>query len=74
MNRKREKIITSGDKEFAEYLVKWIAWSIQNPDKQAEVALVLIGQKGCGKGTLGKCLKRTEVKFSKLGPRLRLAG
>ena len=39
MNRKREKIITSCDKEFAEYLVKWIAWSIQNLDKHAEVAL-----------------------------------
>jgi energy-coupling factor transporter ATP-binding protein EcfA2 len=34
------------------------AWAIQNPGAQAEVALVLIGSKGAGKGTLVRCLQR----------------
>jgi hypothetical protein len=31
---------------------------VQHPDQQAEVALVLIGRKGVGKGTLIRCLQR----------------
>ena len=51
-------VIAGGNAEFAEYVLRWIAWAIQNPDQQAEVALVLIGEKGTGKGTLGRCLER----------------
>lgn len=53
-----EVALAGGNKEFADYIVRWIAWSIQNPDAQAEVALVLIGAKGAGKGTLVRCLQR----------------
>jgi hypothetical protein len=41
-----------------EYLLRWIAWSFQHPAERAEVALVLIGLKGVGKGTLAKVLQR----------------
>ena len=51
-------VIAGGDEVFADYVVKWIAWAIQHPDAQAEVALVLIGLKGVGKGTLVRCLQR----------------
>jgi Mesyanzhinovviridae DNA primase len=51
------EVVASGNREFAEYVVRWIAWAIQHPDRQAEVALVLIGAKGAGKGTLGRCLQ-----------------
>jgi hypothetical protein len=51
-------VIASGNREFADYVFRWIAWSIQNPGRQAEVALVLIGEKGAGKGTLGEVLSR----------------
>jgi hypothetical protein len=44
--------------EHWDYLLRWIAWSIQHPAEQAEVALVLIGAKGVGKGTLAKVLQR----------------
>src|SRR5262249_14446867 len=47
-----------GNTEFAEYVIRWIAWSVQNPAAQAEVALVLIGHKGAGKGTLVRALQR----------------
>jgi len=53
-----EEVIADGNAEYADYIIKWIAWSIQNPDKQAEVALVLIGAKGTGKGTLARCLQK----------------
>jgi hypothetical protein len=51
-----EEALAGGNEEFAEYIVRWIAWSIQNPAAPAEVALVLIGEKGAGKGTLVRCL------------------
>ncbi|WP_426410041.1 DUF5906 domain-containing protein [Bradyrhizobium ganzhouense] len=51
-------VVAKGNAEHAEYIIRWIAWSIQNPDRQAEVALVLIGEKGAGKGTLAECLRR----------------
>jgi hypothetical protein len=47
-----EKVLAGGNEEFAEYLIRWIAWSVQNPAAPAEVALVLIGEKGAGKGML----------------------
>jgi hypothetical protein len=52
-----EEVIAGGNKEFADYVIRWIAWSIQNPAAQAEVALVLIGPKGAGKGTLVRVLQ-----------------
>jgi hypothetical protein len=53
-----EVVLAGGNKEFANYVIRWIAWAIQNPAAQAEVALVLIGPKGTGKGTLVRCLQR----------------
>ena len=53
-----EEVLAGGNAEFAEYVIRWIAWSIQNPAAPAEVALVLIGEKGAGKGTLVRCLQR----------------
>lgn len=53
-----EEVIAGGNAEFAEYVVRWIAWSVQNPAAQAEVALVLIGHKGAGKGTLVRVLQK----------------
>ena len=53
-----EVVLAGDNKEFSDYIIRWIAWSIQNPAAQAEVALVLIGAKGAGKGTLVRCLQR----------------
>jgi hypothetical protein len=51
-----ENVIAGGNKEFGDYVICWNAWAVQHPDQQAEVALVLIGLKGVGKGTLVRCL------------------
>ena len=53
-----EIVLAGENAEFAVYLIRCIAWAIQNPDKQAEVAVVLIGAKGSGKGTLVRLLER----------------
>ena len=58
IRRHIEEVLAGGNAVFAEYVIQWIAWSVQNPAAQAEVALVLIGEKGAGKGTLVRCLQR----------------
>lgn len=47
-------VVCNGDDAIFRYVLRWMAWCIQNPAQQAEVALVLQGKKGTGKGTLGR--------------------
>ncbi len=51
-------VLCSGNKEHARYMARWIAWGVQNPIKQSEVALVLGGDKGTGKGKFLRLLCR----------------
>lgn len=51
-------VICSGDKRCFDYLINWLARLFQHPELQGEVAVVLRGGKGCGKGTLGNWLLR----------------
>jgi hypothetical protein len=48
--------LAASDKDVYRYIMNWLAWSVRHPDQQAEVALVFIGDRGTGKGTLGKAL------------------
>jgi hypothetical protein len=51
------RIICKRDKIKFKYLMKWLAWAVQNPDRHAEVAIVLMsGAEGSGKSTLGQVL------------------
>lgn len=52
------EVICSGNRSHARYLVRWIAWCLQNPTRPAEVAVVLRGRKGTGKGKLARLLCR----------------
>lgn len=52
------EVVCGGNAEHADYLTRWIAWSLQNPTKPAEVVIVLRGRKGTGKGVLGRLLCR----------------
>ena len=52
------EIICNGDAELYNYVIQWIAYTFQNPDKPAGSALVLRGEKGTGKSTLGHFLCR----------------
>lgn len=53
MRRHIEEVLAAGNKEHAEYIIKWCAWAVQNPATRAQVALVLKGGKGTGKGVFG---------------------
>jgi hypothetical protein len=48
------KIICRCDKAKFEYVIRWLAWLVQNPDKHPETVIVLKSRKqGTGKSTLG---------------------
>ena len=49
-------VLCDWDWECHEYVLDWIAYYLQTPWKPAEVAIVFKGDKGCGKGTLGRAL------------------
>jgi len=52
------EVICSGNAELDRYVMGWLALAVQKPGKRAEVALVLRGGKGVGKGILGNALCR----------------
>ena len=46
------QIICRRDKTKFKYLIRWLAWAVQNPDKHSEVVIVLKSRKqGTGKST-----------------------
>ena len=55
------KVLANGDKALAKYIIKWIAWTLQNPAQRAEVALVLRGQSGTGKDFWGACCVKSSA-------------
>lgn len=46
------EVICAGDAVCAEYLLNWMAFAIQHPERLGEVAVVLQGERGTGKGKL----------------------
>jgi hypothetical protein len=51
-------VICSSAADQYDYLIRWIARMLQHPAEQGEVAVILKGQEGVGKGTLAKPLMR----------------
>jgi hypothetical protein len=47
-------IVCSGIAERAEYVLNWLARLVQFPHLAGEVAIVMRGAKGCGKGIVGR--------------------
>ena len=50
------EIICDGDTECEEYLLNWMAYAIQHPDRKGEVAIVMKGERGTGKGKVAQLL------------------
>jgi hypothetical protein len=50
------EVLAARDDDVDAYIINWMAWAAQHPSEQAEVALVFIGDRGSGRGTLGKVL------------------
>lgn len=51
-------VVCNNSQQSFNYLMGWLAYGVQHPERQAEVAVVMRGGKGIGKGTLGKIMKR----------------
>lgn len=51
-------VICSGDAGNFDYLLNWLARLVQHPERQGEVAVVMRGGKGAGKGIFGRWLCR----------------
>jgi hypothetical protein len=52
------EVLAARDDDVDRYNFNWIAWAVQHADQQPEVALVFLGERGTGKGTLGKAMCR----------------
>ncbi len=50
------EVLVDGNKAHFEWVFDWIAFMFQHPEKVAEVAIAFRGEKGTGKGTLGRAL------------------
>jgi hypothetical protein len=50
--------VCNDNEEHYDFLLKWMARMFQFPGEQGEVAIVLCGIEGTGKGTVAKALKR----------------
>ena len=49
-------VICGGDADLDAYVMNWLARMVQKPGEPGQVALVLRGDRGAGKGTLGEAL------------------
>ncbi|MGE3147806.1 MAG: primase-helicase family protein [Pseudorhodoplanes sp.] len=51
-------VIANEEEKSADYIMRWLAWAIQNPTDPAETAIALGGGQGTGKGILGRSMRR----------------
>ena len=58
LRRHIREVLAAGDEDVYQYDMNWLAWAVQHPGEQAEVAMVFIGERGTGKGTLGKAMSK----------------
>jgi len=49
-------VLAGGDEASYRYITRWMAWTLQNPDEPAEVALTFRGEPGTGKGVFGRAM------------------
>ena len=52
MRKHIHDVICSGNEEHFQYLIKWMAYGVQHPDRPIGVAIALRGDEGAGKGFL----------------------
>lgn len=50
------KVLCKGNETYYKYMVGWMANAVQNPHLPGQVAIVMRGGQGTGKGTFGKLL------------------
>lgn len=58
LHRLIHESLAAGNAEYADYILRWLAFAVQHPERPAEVALVFRGSRGVGKSTLGHVMRR----------------
>ena len=58
MRKHIRDIVCSGDPRLFDYTMLWLANVAQHPERQGEVAFVMIGGRGTGKGCFARWVKR----------------
>ena len=58
LHRLIHESLAGGNAEHAHYILRWLAFAVQHPERAAEVALVFRGARGVGKSTLGHAMRR----------------
>jgi hypothetical protein len=48
------EVICSGNQEYCDYLIKWMAYAVQHLDQPIGVAVALVGAQGAGKGVVAR--------------------
>lgn len=48
------EVVADGDTKTANYIERWLAWTVQNPGQPSGTVLVMRGEQGTGKGVLGR--------------------
>src|SRR5262249_14699451 len=56
MRQHIREVLANNNADIDAYIMNWMAWAVQHPAERAEVALVLKGVRGSGRGTLGTAL------------------
>ena len=49
-----------------EYVLNWLAHVVQKPERKTEVCILLYGEQGCGKSTIGEYLLRKIIGLDKM--------
>jgi hypothetical protein len=49
-----EKVVCRGIKKYLQYLLGWLAYAVQHPERPGYVAVVLRGERGAGKGIVAQ--------------------
>ena len=57
MIRHIHRVLCKKDKVRFKYVMRWLAWAVQNPGKPAQSCIVWQGKKGAGKGFLANTFK-----------------
>lgn len=56
LRRLIREVLVNGDEAHEKYVIDWLAYMVQHPERAAEVAMCFRGEKGTGKGTLGRAM------------------
>jgi hypothetical protein len=48
------KVVCSGRQEYFDYLIRWMAYAVQHPDRPMGVAVAFLGPQGAGKGIVAR--------------------